>query len=304
MAKGHRVLNVRWRCRSDSDSPAKPSGASLPSLPLRASGSIIVDGDGRRLRLRGVNWSGAHQWNQVPMGLDRTPLRSLVRLIRDLGFNFVRLTFALEMIRNNPVIGNLSVAANPALWGLRAMDVFDEVVRALNDEGIMIWLDNHMLDADWCCHEQDCNGLWFNERYSAEDWVSMLADISARYAEVPAVVGVGLKNEPRQVCNGPAWDKGSQCDIGFQNASAGANGCIEAEWASGPEELRYREAVQRAGHAVLRANPRLLVGICGLNYGTDHTGVADNPPDLPAANVVYEVHELQTQQSAPWIYRT
>ena len=40
--------------------------------PLSASGRYIVDAHGRRVRLAGVNWYGAHEDDGVASGLDRT----------------------------------------------------------------------------------------------------------------------------------------------------------------------------------------------------------------------------------------
>merc|ERR1712151_1265949 len=113
----------------------------------------------------------------------------------NLGFNVVRLTFAAETVRFNPFIHHYSVAANPQLHGLRAMEVLDRVVAALGQEGIMVWLDNHMLDVDWCCNDYDCNGLWFNARHTADDWVAMWAALARRYSGNATVVAMGLKNE-------------------------------------------------------------------------------------------------------------
>ena len=39
--------------------------------PLSASGRYIVDAHGRRVRLAGVNWYGAHEDDGVAPGLDR-----------------------------------------------------------------------------------------------------------------------------------------------------------------------------------------------------------------------------------------
>jgi endoglucanase len=162
----------------------------------------------------------------------------------------------------------------------------------------MIWLDNHNLDADWCCSDTDCNGLWFNERFSADDWIGMWEAMSARYSDVPAVVGAGLKNEPRKICNGEAFSEGRTCSVAFQTAEADSNGCVEAQWSTGPEHLRYRDAMERAGRAVLRVNPKLLVSVCGLNYCTDLTAAVISPLNLPSSNLVYEAHEY------PWFHES
>ncbi|MGD0066122.1 MAG: hypothetical protein ABSB76_22085, partial [Streptosporangiaceae bacterium] len=59
--------------------------------PLSTSGRFIVDAHGKRVRLAGVNWYGAHEDLGVAPGLDRTDRRALARAIAMQGFNSVRL---------------------------------------------------------------------------------------------------------------------------------------------------------------------------------------------------------------------
>ena len=64
-------------------------------MPLSTNGRFIVDADGRRVRLAGVNWYGAHEDDGVVPGLDRTDRFRLARAIARHGFNSVRLPFSL-----------------------------------------------------------------------------------------------------------------------------------------------------------------------------------------------------------------
>ena len=67
-----------------------------------------------------------------------------------------------EVYERNPVITNETVIkANLELKGKTALDILDIVVQELSNNSIMIILDNHMSDSDWCCSETDENGLWF-----------------------------------------------------------------------------------------------------------------------------------------------
>ena len=59
--------------------------------PLSANGRFIVGADGRRVRLAGVNWYGAHEDLGLVPGLDRTHRDRLARTIALHGFNSVRL---------------------------------------------------------------------------------------------------------------------------------------------------------------------------------------------------------------------
>jgi endoglucanase len=137
-------------------------------LPLRTSGSSIVDSAGSQVRLGCVNWYGAHMDRYVVDGLDEVPLSDLAQDIADKGFNCVRLVHSLEQYVNNPVVADEAVAANPDFKGLTSMEIFDKTVEALTDAGVMVIINNHISDAEWCCSTTDRNGLWHNNHYTAD----------------------------------------------------------------------------------------------------------------------------------------
>jgi hypothetical protein len=60
-------------------------------MPLSTSGRFVVDAHGRRVRLTGVNWYGAHEDLGVAPGLDRIHRGKLAQTIAWHGFNSVRL---------------------------------------------------------------------------------------------------------------------------------------------------------------------------------------------------------------------
>eukprot|EP00879_Flechtneria_rotunda_P024680 GHRR01026182.1.p1 GENE.GHRR01026182.1~~GHRR01026182.1.p1 ORF type:complete len:193 (+),score=32.57 GHRR01026182.1:531-1109(+) len=61
----------------------------------------------------------------------------------------------------------------------------------------MLILDNHSSDAMWCCGLGDGNGLWYTANWTEQQWLAGWQLMAHRYADVSAVVGVGLRNEPR-----------------------------------------------------------------------------------------------------------
>lgn len=90
-------------------------------FPLSTKGMKIVDATGRRVKLAGGNWSGGHAKRHCVAGLDRRPLRDLVKDIRDkFGMNCVRLTFSLQQFRDNNFIDKDLIKANPDLYGKTA----------------------------------------------------------------------------------------------------------------------------------------------------------------------------------------
>ncbi len=180
------------------DLSTSDSGAPLPALPLRTQGRFILDAKGQRLKLAAVNWYGAEEKDYVVAGLDLAPLPELARRIRQLGYNAVRLPWSNQMYEQNPLIDDALLRQNPTLRGQRALAVLDAVITELARQGLLVILDNHTSDADWCCSDMDQNGLWWNSRYSELDWISDWRAMVHRYREQPAVVGVDLRNEPRR----------------------------------------------------------------------------------------------------------
>ena len=77
-------------------------------FPLRAgqvgNRMVTVDSEGERLKLACVNWYGAHMEDMVVNGLDRQPLQFIADTIAELGFNCVRLPWALDTLFLTPVI--------------------------------------------------------------------------------------------------------------------------------------------------------------------------------------------------------
>ena len=106
--------------------------------PLSASGRYIVDAHGRRVRLAGVNWYGAHEDDGVVSGLERTGRVRLARAIARLGFNSVRLPFSLWMTEQPTPVPDEYLAANPDLSGATPMQVYDACVEALTGAGLVV----------------------------------------------------------------------------------------------------------------------------------------------------------------------
>src|SRR5689334_15994245 len=69
-------------------------GGIRAALPLSTCGRWIVDRNGKRVKLAGVNWYGASDVKHVVGGLDVLPMNKIVATIVDLGFNSIRLPFS------------------------------------------------------------------------------------------------------------------------------------------------------------------------------------------------------------------
>jgi endoglucanase len=233
-----------------------------------------MDASGKRLKLAAVSWYGAESADFVVGGLDRRALDDLAALVRTLGFNAVRLPWSNQLVESNPVVDAPRLAANPALQGLRALDVLDRVVAALARQGLLVILDNHLSAAGWCCSDTDGNGLWYTTDYPESAWLADWAALARRYRSQPAVIGAELRNELR-----PA-------------------GGVSPTWGDGAARTDWKAAAERGAAAVLQENPGLLVFVQGLSYSTDLQGAYRKPVSLPVADrLVYAPHDY------PWFHK-
>jgi len=263
----------------------------LPALPLRTSSRWIVDANGKRFKLASVNWYGAESKDFVVAGLDRATLPSIAALGRTLGFNSVRLPWSNELVETNPVVDPAHVAKNPALAGLHALDVLDAVVAALAHEGLVVVLDNHRSHADWCCDVAHGDGLWYAPGFPESSFLADWTTMAKRYASQPAVVGADLRNELRTMLDPGAPATCTACGTGCP--------CLDPTWTGDNGPTDWYGAAQRAGNAVLAANPNLLVVVEGLGYSLDLGGVYHLPLTLDVGNrVVYSPHDYAFSHAA------
>lgn len=82
--------------------------------------------------------------DMVVNGLDRQHVDFISAKIVELGFNCIRLPFALDTYYKNPVIKESRLSSNPELVGMTAMEVFDRTVKSLTDHGLIVILNNHI----------------------------------------------------------------------------------------------------------------------------------------------------------------
>jgi endoglucanase len=270
------------------NTPDEPS-AELPPLPLRTSGRWIVDAEGQRVKLAGVNWYGAESADFVPDGLRYNDLRRIARLIRELGFNSVRLPWCNEMVRKDPVVDDAMVSANPELRGKTVMEVFDAVVNALAREGLLIVLDNHRSRGDWCCDTDHGDGLWYTEEYPEDVFVAHWEEMARRYRNQPAVIGADLRNEPRAQFVPGVPEACTDCDRPGPECV-----CEWASWGDSTGNNRdWTVAAERAGNAALAVNPNWLIIVEGPHWaswlGADYRPIVLDQPN----RVVYSVHSYQ-----------
>ncbi len=243
--------------------------ATAQTFPLHTAGRYIVDANGHRVRLNAVNWYGGESSDYVVAGLELQPLSTIVGQIKSLGFNAVRLPWSNELYESNPIVGNYALTANTSLEGEHALTIMDSVISALTNAGIMVILDNHTSNAEWCCSTSDGNSLWYNSAYPQTSWVNDWVGMATRYQGNPLVIGADLRNEPRGTAT---WGGDSSTD--------------------------WHAAAQTGGNAILAQNANLLIFVEGVNFALDLSGAASLPITLNTANrLVYEAHNYGSDYS-------
>jgi endoglucanase len=272
-------------CTSGADGqPAPPpaTGGPAPALrgPLHTDGRWVVDRAGQRVKLVGVNWSGAETPSSVVGGLDVRPLDELAGRIAAAGFDVVRLPVSNELVETDPVVADRELTANPELRGRHALEVLDAVVAALGRHGVMVVLDDHRSRADWCCDTAHGDGLWYTPQHPEQAWLADWRTLARRYRDVPAVVGADLRNEIRpepQLAPGPT----------------------RATWGDGDPRTDWAAAAQRAGDAVLAEAPDWLVVVEGLDYAANLTPAYTHPVSLSRpGRLVWAAHDYRWMHTA------
>ncbi|KAJ2966773.1 hypothetical protein NUW58_g10588 [Xylaria curta] len=196
-------------------------GAIVPALgvklPLKTSSRWILDDEGKRVKLRCVNWAG-HLETNTPEGLNKQSVGYIADFVAAQGFNCVRLTFSIDHALNPdvPLSQAFSSAASTASVDVNAMnsmytkiveknafaasgttrDAFAAVIAALWERGVMTILDNHVSKAGWCCNLTDGNGWWdeaagynsANSRFfHTDNWLKGLESMASWAKSQPGV---------------------------------------------------------------------------------------------------------------------
>src|SRR5262249_49952677 len=140
------------------------------------------------------------------------------------GFNTVRLPYSNELFDPASKPNGIDFTQNPDLAGLTGPQIMDKIVDGITDRGMMVILDRHRPTA----YAQ--SELWYTDRVSEDTWIKDWVSLAQHYRNNPLVIGADLHNEPR----------------------AGAT------WGDGNKATDWRLAAERAGNAVLQANPNWL----------------------------------------------
>ncbi|KAI8933734.1 hypothetical protein NX059_009450 [Plenodomus lindquistii] len=246
--------------------------------PYSTSGRDIVDSRGEKVTWAGVNWPMSGE-TMIPEGLEWASAEEILDDIAGVGYNYIRMGYAIEMIDqvyarngsdvplevaminalgyvNGTKVTNEIVARNPG-WTTQTtrFEIWDDITRIAATKGIFISPDVHTGKAQWCCSHID-GTAWFDDlHFNASDWRRGLSYVANWAKSHPNIVSMSLRNELRESWNVTNLYYNWQTLVG--NMTQGAD-------------------------AIHEANPDLLILWSGMQYGQDLSALTSGKNILTA----------------------
>ncbi|MFD8498059.1 cellulase family glycosylhydrolase [Amycolatopsis sp. NPDC059657] len=263
---------------------ASPATAATPGF-WHTSGAQIVDASGAPVRMTGINWFGAETANYSPHGLWSRGYRDMLDQMAGLGYNTLRMPYSNQLFDAGSAPNSIDYAKNPDLQGLNGRQILDKIVAYAGVKGMRVLLDRHRPDSG------AQSPLWYTSAYPESRWIADWTMLARHYQGNPTVIGADLHNEPHAIQGG-----GGAC------------------WGCGDAATDWRLAAERAGNAVLAANPDWLIVVEGIDcvdgtgeprcgwWGGNLTGAKQFPVRLSKPDkLVYSAHEYATSVfPQPW----
>ncbi|KAH3976000.1 hypothetical protein HBI17_042240 [Parastagonospora nodorum] len=233
--------------------------------PYNTQGRDIVDSKGEKVTWAGVNWPMSGE-TMIPEGLEWASAEEILDDIASVGFNYIRMGYAIEMIDqvydrngedvplevamihalgyiNGTKVTNEIIQKNPG-WTTQTtrFEIWSDITRIAATKGIFISPDVHVGKAQWCCSHIDGNA-WFDDlNFNATHWRRGLSYVAKWAQDHPNVVSMSLRNELRESWN--VTDLYYNWETLVGNMTAGAD-------------------------AIHAANPNILIIWSGMQYGQD-----------------------------------
>ncbi|QOJ79134.1 glycoside hydrolase family 5 protein [Infirmifilum lucidum] len=226
----------------------------------------------RVVRLYGVNWFGFETRTFVVHGLWARNWEDMLRQMKSLGFNAIRLPFCTYSVRNGTLPSSINYDLNPDLRGLTSLDIMEKIIAKANELGMYVLLDYHRLGCD------EIESLWYSDEVSEDMFIQTWLEVARRLSKYPNVIGADVRNEP--------WG---------------------ATWCTGDPATDWRLAVEKVGSRILEVAPHWLIFVEGtyksklevdsralypysLNWGENLRAVYECPVGLPPEKVAYSPH--------------
>lgn len=234
----------------------RPENAVQGDDWLFTDGNRIVDKNGKRVWLTGVNWFGYNTGTNTFDGLWNSELKPTVEAIADHGFNLIRVPISAELI-NQWAAGeypraNYNNAYNTELNGMNSLQIFDYFLKLAEENGIKVMPDIHSAETNASGHNIN---LWYTSKVSVEDFYSALEWMADRYKDNDTIIAYDIKNEP----HGKPYE-----------------GDGAAVWNDSKTPNNWKYTAETAAARILAKNPNVLIMVEGTEiYPTDLSSNSD-----------------------------
>jgi len=274
---------------------------------LFTDGNRIVDKNGKRVWLTGVNWFGYNTGTNTFDGLWNSQLKPSVEAIADHGFNLIRVPISAELI-NQWAAGeypkaNYNNAYNTELNDMNSLQIFEYFLKLAEENGIKVMPDIHSAETNASGHNVN---LWYTSKVSVNDYYSALEWMAERYKDNDTIIAYDLKNEP----HGKPYE-----------------GDGAAIWNDSKDANNWKHIAETAAAKILAKNPNVLILVEGTEiyptnlstnsdyhstndddyyfnwWGGNLRGVKDYPVNLGQYQnkLVYSPHDYgPTVYKQPW----
>ncbi|KAI1084070.1 glycoside hydrolase family 5 protein [Whalleya microplaca] len=254
------------------------STGEWPYGPFTTKGRDIVNSRGEAVTWAGVNWPMSGE-TMIPEGLEWKSAEEILDDVVGVGFNFIRMGYAIQMVdeiydrggddvplevamivalgyENGTTVTNDIIAKNPS-WTRETtrFEIWSDIAKLAATKNVYIHPDVHVGKAQWCCSHTDGNS-WFDDvNFNASAWRRGLAHVATWAAAHPNVVSMSLRNELRA-----SWNR---TDLVYNWATLVGN-------------------MSAGASAIHAANPDLLISWSGLQFDEDLSALTTHKNILTA----------------------
>lgn len=249
-----------------------------PYGPLSTSGRYILNSQGEKVKWAGVNWP-LNLETMLPEGIEWSSADEILDSLTDVGFNFIRMGYAAQMIDELYETSGADVSICDALirtmgavsggsvcdsiieknneWSKTTtrLQVWSDIISKASTRKIYVHPDLHVGKASWCCSGTDGNAWVGDTNFSGTNWTRALTYIALFAKQHSNIVSMSLRNEPR--------------NSDLRN--------VDFNWATLVGNFT------QAADAIHRMNSDLLITWAGVNYDSDLSALTSGSNYLNAA---------------------
>lgn len=176
------------------------TGCSFLFLPLVTCFYIanqrIFHDSSQHFHVKGINWYGMETPLRTLDGLYQRDLPDHVNQMQAIGFNTIRVPFAIEGVLDDrysePIPMDTIRQCHSCSNGSTSYDVMDLLFSLVSERRMYVILDLHRLQFGIS------HPLWYNDRYNETDVLTGWKTLLRRYGDHPCLLGVDIYNEPHE----------------------------------------------------------------------------------------------------------